>query len=68
MLLTKRRPFKQQVTLEDRLCSWARTVQDQAAKLPPGPNREAMIKKARQADIAAHLIDWVKSPGLRPPK
>ena len=42
-------------------------VRDQAAKLPPGPEREALIKKARQADTAAHLDDWANSPGLQPP-
>jgi NADPH:quinone reductase-like Zn-dependent oxidoreductase len=28
---------------------------------------DALIKKARQADTAAHVDQWVSSPGLRPP-
>ncbi|MBR0823015.1 hypothetical protein [Bradyrhizobium liaoningense] len=64
----KRRRFKQQVTLQDRLAAWSKKVEEQAAKLPPGPEREALIKKARQADVANHLDDWVKSPGLQSPK
>ena len=64
----KRRRFKQQVTLQDRLAAWSKKVQEQAAKLPPSPAREALIKKARQADVANHLDDWAKSPGLQPPK
>lgn len=64
----KRRRFKQQLTLQDRLASWAKQVQEQAAALPPGPEREALVKKARQADVACHLDDWVKSPGLQSPK
>lgn len=63
-----RRRFKQQVTLQDRLAAWSKKVQEQAAKLPPGPEREALIKKARQADVANHLDDWARSPGLQPPK
>ena len=42
-------------------------VGDQAAKLPPGPERDALIRKARQADTASHLDDWANSPGLQPP-
>jgi leucyl aminopeptidase len=64
----KRRRFKQQLTLHDRLAAWAKQVQEQAASLPPGAEREALIKKARQADVANHLDDWAKSPGLQSPK
>jgi hypothetical protein len=64
----KRRRFKLQLTLQDRLAAWSKQVQEQAAALPPGPEREALIKKARQADVAGHLDDWAKSPGLQPPK
>jgi leucyl aminopeptidase len=63
-----RRRFKQKLTLQDRLAAWSKEVQEQAAKLPPGPERDALIKKARQADVANHLEDWAKSPGLRPPR
>jgi hypothetical protein len=27
-----------------------------------------LLKKARQADTAAHVDDWANSRGLRPPK
>ncbi|TGN85130.1 hypothetical protein EOW77_0019990 [Bradyrhizobium yuanmingense] len=64
----KRRRFKQQLTLEDRLSAWVQQVREQASKLPPGPERDALLKKARQADVANHLNDWVKSPELQPPK
>jgi hypothetical protein len=43
-------------------------VQRQASMLPPGPERDALLKKARQADVANHLHDWAKSPGLQSPK
>ncbi|MDA9500863.1 hypothetical protein [Bradyrhizobium sp. CCBAU 11357] len=64
----KRRRFKQQLTLQDRLSAWVKQVREEASKLPPGPERDALLKKARQADVANHLSDWVKSPGLQPPK
>ena len=58
----------QQTSLEDRLSAWPDSVHRQAAELPPGPEREAMAKKARQAEIAAEVDGWINSPGLQPPK
>jgi hypothetical protein len=63
----KRRRFKQTIPLKDRLTAWAKDVMAQAQTLPPGPERDELIKKARQADTAAHIDDWANSPGLRPP-
>jgi hypothetical protein len=63
-----RRRFKQIVSLRDRLAAWAQEVRERAKQLPPGPEREAQLKRARQADVAAHLDEWVNSPGLQPPK
>jgi len=65
--MQKRRRFKQQKTLQERLAAWSKSVLEQAAKLPPGPEKDALIKKARQADVASHLEDWAHSPGLQSP-
>jgi hypothetical protein len=64
----KRRRFKQQLTLQDRLSAWGKLLQEQANQLLPGPERDALVRKARQADVAVHLDDWCKSPGLQSPK
>ena len=64
----QRRRFKQTVSLKDRLDSFAQEVRERASQLRPGPEREAVLKRARQADIASHLDDWANSPGLQPPK
>lgn len=53
----KQRRFKQQFRLQDRLSAWAKGVKEQAKQLPPGPEREAMLKKARQPDTASHIED-----------
>jgi hypothetical protein len=65
--MIKRRRFKHTVSLNDRLSAFAGDARDQAALLPAGPERDALMKKARQADTASHLEDWVNSPGLKPP-
>jgi hypothetical protein len=67
--MLKRRRFKQSQSLQDRLTAWTERVREQAAKLPPGSQRDALLKKMRQADIAAHHLNkWAHSPGLQPPK
>lgn len=70
--MSKRRRFKQITTVHDRLAAWVQGLRGQAEKLPPGPDRDALLKKANQAETASatasHLNDWVSSPGLRPPK
>ncbi|WP_298260625.1 hypothetical protein [Bradyrhizobium sp.] len=63
-----RRRFKYTAPLKDRLTMWANDVRAQAAKLKPGPEQDTMLKRARQAETAAHIDDWVNSPGLQPPK
>jgi hypothetical protein len=65
--MLKRRRFSQTKSLQDRLAAWAEEVRERAAKLPPGPERDALLKKLRQADTASHLDDWANSPGLQPP-
>jgi hypothetical protein len=65
--MQRRHRFKQSISFHDRLTTWANQVREQANSLPPGPEREALLKKAQQADTASHLDDWANSPGL-PPK
>ena len=63
-----RRRVKHQFSLQDRIIAWAKEVREQAVKLPPGPDRDMLLKKVRQAEMALHLEDWTNSPGLQPPK
>jgi hypothetical protein len=63
-----RRPVFQAVPLRDRLAAFEEEARAKAVRMPPGPERDEMLKKVRQADIASHLDDWANSPGLRPPE
>jgi hypothetical protein len=62
-----RRRFKQ-LSLKDRLASFAKEMREKASLLPHGREQDDMLKKASQAETASHLDDWVNSPGLRSPK
>jgi hypothetical protein len=63
-----RRRFTQKLSLTDRLKLFARAAREKASLLPPGAEKDELLRKARQADTTAHLDDWVNSPGLQPPK
>lgn len=65
--MEERRRFKQTIFVKDRLISFAQQARERA-RLLTGTERDALLKKARQADTAAHIEDWVNSPGLQPPK
>jgi hypothetical protein len=42
-------------------------MRKRADKMPPGPAKDELLRKARQADTATHLDEWVNSPVLQPP-
>jgi len=63
-----RRRFKQTVPLEERLRVQATADREHARGLPPGRERDELLVRARRADTASHLTEWLTSPGLQPPK
>ena len=64
----QRRPFRQTISLEQRLAEEARRLREQAKRLPPGPDRERLLRKVREDEMVAQMADWIASPGLQPPK
>ncbi len=65
--MQQRRRFNQTKSLKERLALFANEIREKAEQLS-GPEKDALLKKARQADTAAHLNDWVNSSGLQSPK
>jgi hypothetical protein len=63
-----RRRFKQAKSLKQRLLDRVRSLRDEARLLPPGAHREGLLRQALEADTAAHMDEWLRSPGLEPPK
>ena len=64
----QRRRFKNILTFPERLDQEAKRLRTEAEKLPPGCERDELLRKARQAETAFHVNEWLTSPGLRPPK
>lgn len=63
-----RRRFAQTTSLEDRLAEEAKRLREEAELLPHGPVRDAAMRRARQAETGSHINQWLRSPGLAPPK
>ena len=63
----QRRRFKDVLSFPDRLANEAKRLREEAEASTHGPERDALLKRARQADIASHMDEWLSSPGLRPP-
>jgi hypothetical protein len=64
----QRRRFNQADSLEDRLAKEAKRLREKAKSLRPGPARDDLIRKAEQAETGAHISEWLRSPGVRPPQ
>lgn len=62
----QRRRFKQLPPLNQRLAEQCERLRKEAA-VASGLEREQLIRLARQAETAAHINEWLGSPGLRAP-
>jgi hypothetical protein len=64
----QRRRIKHTESFEERLETNAIRLREQARSMAPGRERELLLRKARQIETAAHINEWLSSPGLRPPR
>ncbi len=62
------RRFKHIQTFEDRLAHEAAECRKAADHAEPGLARDLLLRRARQAETASHMSEWLRSPGLQPPK
>jgi hypothetical protein len=66
--MQKRRRTKHTLTFQERLAAEAIRLTEQARNLPHSREREELLRKARLTETAAHIDEWLSSPGLQPPK
>ena len=67
-MIIKRTRIKHAKTFEEQLAEDAAHFKALADQTPPGMQRELYLRRARQAETASHISDWLKSPGLQPPE
>jgi hypothetical protein len=56
------------ITIEDNWRQQAEAAKIEAQTLPYEEERAALVKKARQLQIASQINQWLSSPGLQPPE
>jgi hypothetical protein len=68
-MANQRRRVKHTATFEERLAQEAIKFKEAAEKQPLGSlARELLLRRARQAETAAHINDWLRSAELQRPK
>jgi hypothetical protein len=55
-------------TLFRRLTEEKKRLEAEMSLAKPGSARNKLLEKLRQLDVAAHINEWVSSPGLRAPR
>jgi hypothetical protein len=67
--MARQRKSNHKTTLDVRLAEEARRFKEAAEQQPQGTlARELLLRRARQAETASHMNEWLSSPGLAPPK
>ena len=59
--------FQKHTDFPERLDQEVQRLQIEAEKLPPGIERDLLLRKARQAETARDVDKWLTSPGLKVP-
>jgi hypothetical protein len=63
-----RRRFKQPIPLQDRLSAFVQAMRARAQLVPPGPERDELLKKAKKAEVAMTIEGWANSSDVKSPK
>jgi hypothetical protein len=64
----QRRRVKQTSPLDQRLTDQAQRLRKEAKGTPPGVERERLLRRARQAEAAFHMEQWLASSRVHAPK
>ncbi len=65
--MQRRRRTRPTTSFEQRLSDAAKALRERASG-SAGSGRENLLRQARQAETAAHINQWLSSPGLASPK
>lgn len=56
--MSSRTRVKHEISFDQRLAIEAQRAREMAVTLPPGKKRDALLEKARLADLAARINGW----------
>ncbi|MGY4573400.1 hypothetical protein ACVWY5_006470 [Bradyrhizobium sp. USDA 3256] len=57
-----RRRVIQTETLEERLTGQAKELRGRAGAMPAGVEKEALLRRAKQAEAGSQMSAWLRSP------
>jgi hypothetical protein len=60
--------MRSKLTIEQSWHQQSEAAKKEAAKLPHGKEREALLRIARQLETASQINQWLSSSELRPPE
>lgn len=66
--MTKRLHLRHKATFAERLASEAKRLKELARMTPHGHDRDVMLRKVGQVEMASHINEWALSSRLQPPK
>ena len=66
--MEQRRRFKQTIPLKDRLTAFINAITARVEIIPPGLERDEMLKQVQAAQTAMEIDGWANSSELQPPK
>ena len=64
-MTAKRNRRKQTQSLQERLMAFADIAKERARGMPPGKERETLLRRAKQNEVASNLTDLLSAPGYR---
>jgi hypothetical protein len=64
-MTAKRNRTKHDQSLQQRLLKWAENARDRARRMPPGKDREMLLRRAKQSEVTSSLTEWLTAPGIQ---
>lgn len=61
-MTAKRNRRKQTQSLQERLATFAENARERARRLPPGREREMLLRSAEQNEVTLNLTDLLSAP------
>jgi hypothetical protein len=61
-VMSSRTRVKHEISFGQRLANEAQRAREMAVTLSPGKKRDALLEKARLADLATRINGWLASP------
>ncbi|MEZ2141859.1 hypothetical protein AAE026_06005 [Bradyrhizobium sp. DN5] len=61
-MTAKRNRRKQTQSLQQRLTTFAENARERARSLPPGNERDMLLRLAKQNEVTSNLTDWLSAP------